>query len=134
MSEKPIRELFAKAGESLHAAKVLLDAGHPDFAASRAYYAMFYTAQAMLLTRDEHRSKHSGVIAAFGEFFVKPGVVEYEHFKWLREAFDVRNAGDYALLRIEPARARELIAAAGRFVEECRRQLLDKGFVLDEAP
>jgi uncharacterized protein (UPF0332 family) len=32
---------MSKAHESLHAARVLLDAGHPDFAASRAYYAMF---------------------------------------------------------------------------------------------
>lgn len=62
----------------------------------------------------------------------KPGVFDYEHFKWLRDTFDVRNACDYARLRIEPARAMELIAAGGRFIEECRRQPSDQGCVLDE--
>lgn len=122
MNEAPIRELISKAHESIHAARVLLDAGHPDFATSRAYYAMYYAAEAMLLTRDERRSKHSGVIAAFGEVFVKTGVVATEHFRWLREAFDERNLGDYALVRIEPARADEIIQAAERFVAEIARQ------------
>ncbi len=118
MNEDAIRELMSKASESLHAATVLLDAGHPDFAASRAYYAMFYAAQAMLLTRDERRSKHSGVIAAFGELVAKTGIMTTDSFRWLREAFDERNLCDYAFVRIERRRAEEIISAAERFVAE----------------
>ena len=123
MSESPIGELLARAGESLDAARVLLASGHPDFSASRAYHAMYYAASAMLLTRDEQRSKHSGVIAAFGEMFVKTGVVAPDYFRSLREAFDVRNQGDYALVRIGPDRAAEVIEAAGRFVAEVARHV-----------
>ncbi len=47
-----------------------------DFAASvnRSYYAMFYAANALLATKGISRSKHSGVIAAFREQFIKSGI------------------------------------------------------------
>jgi uncharacterized protein (UPF0332 family) len=41
--------LLEKAGQSIQAAKNLRRDGYLDFAASRAYYAMFYIAQAILL-------------------------------------------------------------------------------------
>jgi len=37
-----------KSQRSLQAAELLLAAGHPDFAASRAYYVMLYAADALL--------------------------------------------------------------------------------------
>ncbi|MBI4559314.1 MAG: HEPN domain-containing protein [Candidatus Hydrogenedentes bacterium] len=40
MSE--IEALLTRAAESLAAARILLKDGFPDFAASRAYYALFY--------------------------------------------------------------------------------------------
>lgn len=41
-------ELLLKAQQSLVAAKLLLGNGFNDFAASRAYYTMFYAAEALL--------------------------------------------------------------------------------------
>lgn len=40
--------LLAKARKSVDAAKMLADEGMADFAISRAYYAMFYVAEAFL--------------------------------------------------------------------------------------
>ncbi|HIK13241.1 MAG TPA: HEPN domain-containing protein [Oscillatoriaceae cyanobacterium M33_DOE_052] len=37
------RELLLKAQKSLQAAKLLLSNEYPDYAASRAYYRMFYS-------------------------------------------------------------------------------------------
>jgi predicted nucleotidyltransferase len=42
-------------------------------ATSRAYYAAFYAAEAALLSLGETRSKHSGVLSAFGLLVVKQG-------------------------------------------------------------
>jgi uncharacterized protein (UPF0332 family) len=61
--------------DSLSAAKLLHREGHPGFAASRAYYAMFYLAEAFLLGKGLAFSKHSAVHAAFGEHFVRTGIV-----------------------------------------------------------
>jgi uncharacterized protein (UPF0332 family) len=41
--------LLKKAREGLAAAQYLVAGGYYDFAVARAYYAMFYAAQALLL-------------------------------------------------------------------------------------
>jgi uncharacterized protein (UPF0332 family) len=111
-------ELLHKSRRSLAAAERLLGDGDYDFAVSRAYYAMFYAAQALLLTRDIRRSKHSGIIAAFNEQFVREGKVPHQLFISLRDAFDDRAEGDYGLVVISEEQACAGIAAAREFVEE----------------
>lgn len=73
MSDKTrdIKELIDKAKESLDAARLLADNGFYDFSVSRAYYAMYYSAEAFLLTKELAFSKHSAVIATFGKEFIK---------------------------------------------------------------
>ncbi len=58
--------LLTKAGESLRAARLLVANALPDFAASRAYYTMFYVAEAFLLGEGLSFSSHAAVISAFG--------------------------------------------------------------------
>lgn len=48
-------------------------------AINRAYYAIFYAANALLATRGLSRSKHSGVVAAFRQHFIRPGLIESEY-------------------------------------------------------
>jgi uncharacterized protein (UPF0332 family) len=60
------------ARDALRSAQYNLDGDFYGVAVNRAYYAFFYTATALLLTLDLTRSKHSGVLAAFREYFVKP--------------------------------------------------------------
>jgi len=57
--------LLRKAHSSLHAAKLLAGEKLFDFAVSRAYYTMFYVAEALLLGQGLSFSKHSAVLAAF---------------------------------------------------------------------
>lgn len=66
MKANDIEALIQKAKSSLNAAGCLLETNHSDFAASRAYYAMFYVAEALLLALGKSYSKHSAVISAFG--------------------------------------------------------------------
>lgn len=126
MSEKEIRELLEKARRSLRAAERLLHDGDRDFAVSRAYYAMFYVAQALLLTKDIRRSKHSGAIAAFNEHFVQTGTLPQRFFLMLRDGFEDRGEGDYGLTVISEEQARAGIATAREFVDEIIRRLITK--------
>jgi uncharacterized protein (UPF0332 family) len=69
---------------------------------------MFYTAQAFLLGRGLRFSKHSAVIAAFGQEFAKDNEALREFHHGLIEAHDARNVGDYqieALLSEEDVQA-----------------------------
>ena len=123
MSEREIRELANKAERSLMAARRLLEAGDYDFAVSRAYYAMFYVARALLLTRGVRRSKHSGVLAAFGSEFVRGGELPAELFALLRDGFDDRGESDYGLATISADQARVGIEGAHRFVRAVGERL-----------
>lgn len=127
MSPKEIRELLDKARRSLHAAERLLRDGDYDFAVSRAYYAMFYAARALLLTKDIRRSKHAGLIAAFNEHFIQSGELPGHFFLALRDAFENRAEGDYGLAVISEEQARAGIASAREFIDGINRRLTAKG-------
>lgn len=123
MSGKEIQELLEKADRSLKAAERLLQSGDNDFAVSRAYYAMFYVVQALLLRDGHRRNKHSGVIAAFNEYFVKTGKIPSHFFILLRDGFEDRAEGDYGIAPISSDQGRAGISAAHEFVQEIRRLL-----------
>ncbi|UCG43987.1 MAG: HEPN domain-containing protein [candidate division WOR-3 bacterium] len=92
---KAQQELVDRARRSLDAASLLFDAGHHGFAASRAYYAMFYVAEAFLAGKHLSFSKHSAVHSAFGEHFSKTGAVPAEFHGYLIKGMETRHAGDY---------------------------------------
>lgn len=111
--------LVAKGHRSLAASRRLYEEGDYDFAASRAYYAMFYLVQALLLSCDMTFSKHSAVISAFGQHFVKTGFFTPEHYAALRTAFDERNLSDYQYVTPFPQEAADgLLDRAGSFVKD----------------
>jgi uncharacterized protein (UPF0332 family) len=87
--------LLRKADRALRVARRLRNDGDLDFAAGRAYYAMFYTAEALLFERGLSFSKHAGVHAAFGEHLAKPGVLDPKFHRYLLDAFAVRLQADY---------------------------------------
>lgn len=88
-------KLLEKAKQSLEAAKVLQNNQFSDYAASRAYYTMFYAVEAILLQKNLSFSSHAAVISAFGREFVKVGIVPKEFHRLLINAQDLRNTGDY---------------------------------------
>jgi uncharacterized protein (UPF0332 family) len=94
-------------------------------AVSRAYYAIFYAASAVLLTQGLTRHKHSAVLATFRQYFVKPGLIETRFSDTFGEAFELRQAIDYDMLITTEheqavailANAREFVARMGDFVK-----------------
>jgi uncharacterized protein (UPF0332 family) len=111
-------ELLLKARQSLSAARVLLDNGFPDYATSRAYYTMFYIAEAFLEGQGMSFSSHAAVISAFGREFARTGRVPVEFHQFLIRAQDLRNAGDYGQLNAVTAQqANEQITRAEQFLE-----------------
>ncbi|OHD72066.1 MAG: hypothetical protein A2V99_14950 [Spirochaetes bacterium RBG_16_67_19] len=122
MSE--IEALLKRAGDSLAAARTLLREGFPDYAASRAYYAMFYVAEALLAHLGQSYSSHAAVIAALGREYAKTSRLHPKFHRWLISAQDFRNVGDYGVeahVSDEQARmlcgwAEEFLGAAGAYL------------------
>jgi uncharacterized protein (UPF0332 family) len=84
-----------RAEASIRAAKELASKSYYDFVASRAYYAAFYAATALLLSKELEFSRHSGVIASIHQRFVKTGKLDKRHGKDLNWLFELRGVGDY---------------------------------------
>jgi len=107
-----------RAEQSIQAARQLASSGYDDFAASRAYYAAFYAATAVLLHEGLELSKHSAVIASIHQRFVKTGKLDKEQGKALNWLFELRGVGDYGgTAHVSPQEAEQAIEAAAKFLE-----------------
>ena len=112
-----IEYLLEKAKESLDAAALLNHEGYPSFAASRAYYSMFYVAEALLLNINLSFSSHSAVISAFGREFIRTGKIDAKFHRYLIDAQDLQNLGDYGVgKKISPEQAQEILSWSREFI------------------
>jgi uncharacterized protein (UPF0332 family) len=118
------------AREALQGAQYNLDGSFYGVAVNRAYYAFFYAATALLLTLDITRSKHSGVLAAFREHFVRPSKFPVQDSRAYGEAFELRNVTDYEMLgQADSDQAWDIVEKANRFVERCEKYLTTERYL-----
>lgn len=126
---KYVKEIVAnleRSNQSIEAARELTKDGYFDFAASRAYYAAFYAAIAVLLSGGFEFKKHSGVIAAIHQKFVKTGKLDKSHGKNLNWLFELRDIGDYGVtLHIQKQEAENAIEAAKAFLQAVNNLIKD---------
>lgn len=90
-----VRKLIERAEHALEVAEQLNKDGYPSDAASKAYYSMFYAAQALLRSEGIDVVKHSAVESAFGYYFVKAGRIDRKYHRMLLDARKVREIADY---------------------------------------
>jgi uncharacterized protein (UPF0332 family) len=121
---KEIRDLIEKAEKFLSTAEQALNSGDYDSCVSRCYYAMFFMAEAVLLTKRLTASSHKGVISLFGEHFVKTKILERELGKALNDAYDKRLVGDYGVgFTVTEEQAKDLLETARNFVQKLKDYL-----------
>lgn len=119
-----------RAYQDLQAVQGILGQGSYAIAISRAYYAMFYAASALLASKGISRSKHSGVISAFNEYFVKTGLIEAEYARMLAHAFNARLGSDYDVTSdVDKDSAEAVIQDAHRFVDRAEAYLQQAGLL-----
>jgi uncharacterized protein len=115
---------LARARRDLAAARHLATGDFAAQAISRAYYAAFYAAEAALAEIGETRSRHSGVVAAFGQLLVRPGTLDPLSGRLLRSLLDRRvRADDGATDQPTAADAQAAIADATQVVDTVDRWL-----------
>lgn len=125
-----INKIIKRANESLEAARKLFNEGYYNISASRAYYTVFYMAEAVLLTKGLTFSKHSGVISAFGQYFIKEGLIQNKYHQILRDAFRARNIGDYNYeVDISMDEADKILKKAEDFFDEMKNYLKREGHI-----
>ena len=129
LTQDKITKYMARSRQAIETGKLVL--AHEDFitAVNRAYYAIFYAANALLATKGLERSKHSGVIAAFRQHFIKTGIIEPEFSDFYGQAMDERHNADYELATLSFETASENLDHAERFVQQIKMILTEQGIL-----
>ncbi|MDD5482778.1 MAG: HEPN domain-containing protein [Kiritimatiellae bacterium] len=113
-----------RGDEALGAARHLLSSGFYNDAVSRAYYAAFHWARALLVSRGIEAKTHRGVIQLFHHNFVRAGTVTEETAGHLSRLETYRELSDYtAFSHFTEAQAREEISLSETFINACRQLL-----------
>lgn len=115
---------WGRAEEALAEAEILHGAGKPVGTVSRAYYAAFHAAQALLFTLGLQPKTHQGVRSLLGLHLVRTGKLPAEQARALAYAATDREDADYdtgAFFRREDAdralqRSKEFLAVAKRIL------------------
>lgn len=115
---KEIADLIEKTEKFLITAEQALKVEDYDSCVSRCYYAMFFMAEAALLTKDLSASSHKGVINLFGQYFIKTKIFDKSLGRSLNDAYDMRLVGDYGIgFAISESVAKNLLKTARNFVD-----------------
>jgi uncharacterized protein (UPF0332 family) len=121
-------QLLQKSRESVRAAQLLAREELYDIAVSRAYYAMFYIAEAFLIGDNLSFSKHSAVISKFGEVFARTERLPVKFHRYLIQAEQSRIKADYdAMSKSTELEATEQISRAEEFVILAQEFLFSRG-------
>jgi uncharacterized protein (UPF0332 family)/predicted nucleotidyltransferase len=114
-----VRHRMDQAREALDAAKIMLERDRATGVMHMVYRAMFYSAGALLFTRDLSSHRNSGTIALFEDVFVKSGEFPVKLGNQLAAAFKVKTKDDYeAFADPQVNEVRELFAKAREFVDK----------------
>jgi uncharacterized protein (UPF0332 family) len=121
-----VRAYLRMARRALESAASNLEHGFYDTAINRAYYAIFYAASGLLWTQGISRSKHAGVISAFRQYFVRPGIIEIEYSDLYGDAMDARIDSDYETsFEADQVMAQARLDDARQFVDRIANYLFD---------
>jgi uncharacterized protein (UPF0332 family) len=121
---KEISDFVEKAERFLSTAEHALSSEDYDSCVSRCYYAMFFMAEAVLLTKNLSASSHKGVISLFGEHFVKTKIFDRNLGKALNDAYDKRIVGGYGVgFMVAKDETEDLLQTAKNFVQKLKSYL-----------
>ncbi|GBO52312.1 hypothetical protein APA_5402 [Pseudanabaena sp. lw0831] len=122
MSE--ITQYLSLSKEELETAEFLYNGKRYRSCISRSYYAMFYSAQALLLLEGFDTSTHRAVIKLIGQHFVNTGKMNPEIGSFLGDTYELRQASDYkANFLADDTVAQTSLDNAKRFVDEVNKIL-----------
>jgi uncharacterized protein (UPF0332 family) len=109
---------LARARQLLAAAEHLYRGQFFEDAVSRAYYAVFHAACALLASIGRTVRTHDGLRAAIAAHFVKPGHLDAKYSRLLSRTAADRNDADYSAVSTFRAEdAEQTLKQAGEFVE-----------------
>lgn len=122
-----VEAVIDKSGRAIKSATREYKAGDYDYACSRAYYAVFYLLEGVLLLDNKRYTSHSAVISVFNKDYVKTGIFPVEISKYIKYLLKRREIGDYSFsIRIDEEDARNSIEMAEKIFKTVSPYLKQK--------
>ncbi|MEW6402991.1 MAG: HEPN domain-containing protein [Chloroflexota bacterium] len=119
-----LRLYLENAREMLEVAELNLGNDYYGSACNRAYYAVFYGASALLFAKGMAFGKHSAIISAFRQHFIKSGEFDVKWSGIYQRIMSHRQSGDYDInINIEKEQAASDVSDAQEFIEEVQQWL-----------
>jgi uncharacterized protein (UPF0332 family) len=84
-----------KAAQCYADAVLAFENGACQMAANRSYYCIFHAMRAVLALDEFDSKKHSGIIAAFRQKYIKTNILPESFSDVIKSAFNLRSKSDY---------------------------------------
>lgn len=97
--------------------------GNHKWATVQAYYSMFHTSKALVLSRGYREKSHMCLSIALKSLLVDEGLLEQSHFEHFRDCMELREDADYGLIYSAHSAetvigwAKEFLGAAERIIK-----------------
>jgi uncharacterized protein (UPF0332 family) len=90
-----VKYRIERADATLLEAVGVAESGWYNLSANRLYYAIYYAASALLISRGIPTKSHSGVKSLIHQHFVRTGILTLEEGSLIGMLFNLRQSGDY---------------------------------------
>jgi uncharacterized protein (UPF0332 family) len=99
--------------------------GNFKWATVQAYYTMFHTAKALVLSKGYREKSHLCLSIALKALFIDSGILENRHFTRFKDCMNLREDADYGLVYSESS-AKAAVVWAKEFLEDAN-SIIKKG-------
>lgn len=124
---------FEKGQAALESSRTLLNKNDLRGSLNRSYYAIFYSARALLALKQLETRKHSGLVSIFIKEYIASGIFDKEFSKIIKNAQKIRSEADYEdFYVVAKETAVEQVENAEKFVKQIKKYLEhESGISLD---
>lgn len=118
-----------RATNSLRDARNLFNTSSFESSVNRLYYACFYAAGALLVTKNIQVKSHAGVKQMLGEHFIKTEGIDKEQGKFYSVIFSYRQDSDYLdFAEVSREFTEQLINETQKFVNTLTEYLIQNDY------
>ncbi len=117
-----IKKEIEAARTDLETAEESASTGRFKWVTVQAYYSMFHSAKALVLSKGYREKSHACLTVALKALFIDSGLLEERHYNQFRDCMNLRQDADYGMIYSE-ASAKETVEWAKEFLEAVARQL-----------
>jgi uncharacterized protein (UPF0332 family) len=129
MDEVRLQKIIAKTEGCLGSSKDSYERKRLELCINRAYFAMFHSVKALMLTRDIHSKTHAEVHGKFRKFHIETDRFSTSLSERLQRSFVKKQFVDYCYEEVSEDQAIESIEDAEQFVKATLTYLKENNYL-----